>query len=230
METYERVKRMTAMKRVFHWVIVISVVVCVVTGLYIGNPYYMTDFATPAVDKYVMAYNRLWHLICAILLDVVAMASIYLFFFSRFKKAYKKVLPTAENFQEFFAVLFNLLTLNRNKKFSTKQADSYNMVFFLILEILLLLQMATGFQLYVGSLSGESSIGAWWPWLLHTTTDWTNAVFGGIMGVRITHHLLMWVIICWAMSHIYYQVWRTIFWQEGDIAIAFGGDKFVKKS
>jgi len=23
-------------------------------------------------------------------------------------------------------------------------------------------------------------------------------------------------------------VWRTIFWEEGDIAIAFGGDKFVK--
>jgi Ni/Fe-hydrogenase 1 B-type cytochrome subunit len=221
---------MTAAKRIMHWLIVIATIACIATGLYIGNPYYMTDFATPAVYKYVMAYNRLIHLFSAILLDVIAIATIYLFFFSRFKKTYKKVLPTTENVKEFFAVIVNLLTLNRKKEFDSKNADSFNAVYFVILEILLLLQMFTGLQLYVGSLSGDTSLGAWWPWLLHLSTDWTNAVFGQIMGVRIAHHQIMWIIICWVMFHIYYQVWRTIFWQEGDIAIVFGGDKFVRKS
>ena len=50
------------------------------------------------------------------------------------------------------------------------------------------------------------------------------------MGVRIAHHITMWWIVAWVMFHIYYQVWRTIFWQEGDIAIAFGGTKFKKAS
>ena len=64
--------------------------------------------------------------------------------------------------------------------------------------------------------------------VLHLSTDWTLAVFGGNMGVRIAHHVMMWWIIAWAIFHIYYQVWRTIFWREGDIAIVFGGEKFVK--
>jgi Ni/Fe-hydrogenase 1 B-type cytochrome subunit len=97
----------------------------------------------------------------------------------------------------------------------------------------------TGLQLYVhGLASGESSIGAWWPWMLHAVTDWTipfssMAVGAGptpsIMDVRIIHHKVMWVILAWIAFHIYYQVWRTIFWREGDISIAFGGEKFVKQ-
>jgi Ni/Fe-hydrogenase 1 B-type cytochrome subunit len=50
-----------------------------------------------------------------------------------------------------------------------------------------------------------------------------------IMDVRIVHHITMWLIITWVVFHIYYQVWRTIFWQEGDVAIVVGGTKFVKE-
>jgi Ni/Fe-hydrogenase 1 B-type cytochrome subunit len=99
--------------------------------------------------------------------------------------------------------------------------------------------LLTGLQLYVhGLASGESSIGVWWPWILHLFTDWTIPVsawlngssvnIASIMDVRISHHSTMWYIIVWVVFHIYYQVWRTIFWQEGDISIAFGGDKYVK--
>jgi Ni/Fe-hydrogenase 1 B-type cytochrome subunit len=97
----------------------------------------------------------------------------------------------------------------------------------------------TGLQLYVhGLASGESSIGAWWPWMLHAVTDWTipfsSQIVGAgptpsIMDVRIVHHKVMWIILAWVAFHIYYQVWRTIFWREGDISIAFGGEKFVKQ-
>jgi Ni/Fe-hydrogenase 1 B-type cytochrome subunit len=88
----------------------------------------------------------------------------------------------------------------------------------------------TGLQLYVhGLASGESSIGTWWPAMLHLVTDWTLQVFGGNMGVRIAHHISMYLILVWVMCHVYYQIWRTIFWKEGDIAIVIGGSKFVKE-
>jgi Ni/Fe-hydrogenase 1 B-type cytochrome subunit len=38
----------------------------------------------------------------------------------------------------------------------------------------------------------------------------------------------MWLLIVWVVFHIYYQVWRTIFWKEGDISIIVGGSKYVK--
>ncbi len=228
---YEKIKRMTPAMRIIHWVNVVSILAAVITGLYIAHPYYQSFIADPAVDKYVMAWNRWIHFIGAILLDVTSVAVAYLYFFSRFEKPYKKLVPNAQNMTEFKEVLINLLTLNRRKNFDSSHSDSFNVVYFTIMHLMLILMLLTGLQMYVhGLASGESSIGAWWPWMLHMTTDWTLWVFGGNMGVRYVHHLMMWWIVAWVMFHVYYQIWRTIFWQEGDIAIAFGGSKFKKSS
>lgn len=228
---YKKVKRMSAAMRANHWIVAICMVVAVVTGLYIGHPYYQSFIADPAVDKYVMAWNRWAHFIAAIIFDVSSIVVAYLYFFSRFEKAYKKLIPNAQNIKEFLEVLKNLLTLNRVKNFDSAHADSFNAVFFFVFHLMLLWMLLTGLQLYVHGLHhGMSSIGAWWPWMLHLVTDWTVWACGGtFMDVRISHHLTMYYIIAWVIFHIYYQVWRTIFWQEGDIGIVVGGTKFVKE-
>ena len=236
----KEVKRMTTAMRTIHWVNVFSMIAAVITGLYIAHPYYQTFIADGAVDKYVMAWNRWGHFIVAIIFDVTSVIVAYLFFFSRFEKPYKKVLPTGENIKEFGEVFLNLLTLNRRKKFDSTHSDSFNTVYFAIFHLLLAWMLFTGLQMYAhGLASGESSIGAWWPWMLHLVTDWTlpvsswmigsTATGTNIMDVRVVHHITMWLIITWVVFHIYYQVWRTIFWKEGDIAIAFGGSKFAKE-
>jgi len=230
-ENYKRVERMTLFMRLNHWVIAICMVAAVVTGLYIGHPYYQTLIAEPAVDKYVMAWNRWIHFMAAIIFDVSSIVIAYLYFFSRFEKPILKLLPTPKNIVEFFQVFINLITFNRVKKFDSSHSDSFNTVYFFIFHLLLAWMLFTGLQLYVHGLeSGLSSIGKWWPAILHWATDWTVAVTGGTyMDVRISHHLTMYFVIIWVMFHIYYQAWRTIYWQEGDIAIAFGGSKFVKE-
>ncbi len=222
---------MTTFMRINHWVVAICMVAAVATGLYIGHPYYQSFISDPAVDKYVMAWNRWVHFMAAIIFDVSSIVIAYLYFFSRFEKPYKKILPTAQNFMEFLAVLGNLITFNRAKQFDSSHADSFNTVFFLIFHLMLAWMLLTGLQLYVHGLeSGLSSIGSWWPWMLHLFTDWTVSFTGGTyMDVRISHHETMYYIIAWVMFHIYYQVWRTIFWQEGDINIVFGGTKYVKE-
>jgi len=227
----KQVRRMTAAMRIVHWANAISMVVAIVTGLYIGHPYYQTLIADGAVDKYVMAWNRWGHFIVAIIFDVTSIVVAYLYFFSRFEKPYKKLIPNGKNILEFWEVLLNLLTLNRRKQFDSSHSDSFNTVYFTIFHLLLIWMLFTGLQLYVEGLeSGYSSIGSWWPALLHFATDWTIPATGGtIMDVRISHHHTMWWIVAWVVFHIYYQVWRTIFWKEGDIAIVFGGSKFAKE-
>ncbi|MDA3946218.1 MAG: cytochrome b/b6 domain-containing protein [Helicobacteraceae bacterium] len=228
---HKQVKRMTAFMRINHWVVAICMVAAVLTGLYIGHPYYQTLMADGAVDKYVMAWNRWIHFMSAIIFDVSSIVVFYLYFFSRFEKPYKKLIPSLKNIKEFFNVFVNLVTLNRVKKFDSSHADSFNAVFFFIFHLLLVWMLLSGLQMYVhGLASGISAIGAWWPALLHLATDWTVTVTGGsLMDVRIWHHYSMYAIIVWTMFHIYYQVWRTIFWKEGDIAIVIGGSKFVKE-
>jgi Ni/Fe-hydrogenase b-type cytochrome subunit len=228
---YKKIERMTTFMRINHWVIAICMVAAVITGLYIGHPYYQSFIAEPAVDKYVMAWNRWIHFMAAIIFDVSSIVIAYLYFFSRFEKPYKKLLPTPKNIKEFIQVFINLITFNRVKKFDSSHSDSFNTVYFFIFHLLLAWMLLTGLQLYVHGLeSGLSSIGSWWPWILHLATDWTVAATGGTyMDVRISHHITMYIIIAWVMFHIYYQVWRTIFWGEGDIAIVFGGSKYVKE-
>lgn len=229
---YKKIKRMTGFMRFNHWLVAICMVIAVITGLYIGAPYYQTYIADPAVDKYVMAWNRLAHFIAAIIFDVSSIIVAYLYFFSRFEKPYKKLVPSKQNITEFFAVLLNLVTFNRVKKFDSSHGDSFNAVFFFVFHVLLIWMLLTGLQLYVHGLgSGMSSIGSWWPWMLHLLTDWTVWATGGTyMDVRISHHLTMYFILAWVIFHIYYQVWRTIFWKEGDINIVVGGSKYVKEN
>ena len=230
MPNIKEVKRMTGTMRIVHWLNAICMVVAVITGLYIGHPYYQSFIADPAVDKYVMAWNRWGHFIVAIIFDVTAVLIGYLYFFSRFEKPYKKLIPTWKNIKEFCEVFLNLITFNRRKNFDSSHSDSYNIVFFTIFHLLLVFMLLIVLQLYVhGLASGISSIGAWWPAMLHLATDWTLQVFGGNMGVRIAHHTSMYLILVWVMCHIYYQIWRTIFWKEGDIAIVIGGSKFVRE-
>ena len=231
MAKYKKIERMTLFGRLNHWIVAISMVGAVITGLYIGHPYYASFISDPTATKWVMAWNRWWHFILAIIFDVSSIVVAYLYFFSRFEKPYKKLIPNRKNIKEFFEVLFNLITFNRRKKFDSSHSDSFNTLFFTIFHLLLAWMLLTGLQLYVhGLASGESSIGSWWPAMLHLATDWTVTVTGGTyMDVRISHHTTMYLIIAWVMFHIYYQVWRTIFWGEGDIAIVFGGSKFVKE-
>jgi len=229
---YKQVERMNGSMRTIHWVNAISMIIAIVTGLYIAHPYYQSFMAEGAVDKYVMAWNRWGHLIVAIIFDVTSIIVFYLAFATRFLKIkpYKKDIPTESNIKQFFEVVLNLVTLNRRKKFDSSYLDSFNSVYFTIFHLLLAWMLFTGLQLYVHGLgSGLSSIGSWWPWLLHLVTDWTIPVTGGsLMDVRIAHHTTMWLLIVWVVFHIYYQVWRTIYWKEGDISIVFGGSKYVK--
>ncbi len=216
--------------RLNHWVVAICMVAAVITGLYIAHPYYQSFIADDSAQTFVMAWNRWIHFMAAIIFDVSSIVIAYLYFFSRFEKPYKKLIPNAQNVKEFFEVAINLLSLNRVKRFDSSHGDSFNAVFFFIFHLLLVWMLFTGLQLYVhGLASGHSSIGAWWPAVLHLATDWTVWATGGTyMDVRIAHGMTMYFLIAWVMFHIYYQVWRSVFWQEGDINIVFGGSKYKK--
>jgi Ni/Fe-hydrogenase 1 B-type cytochrome subunit len=222
-ERLERVFRRTVMWRVFHWCNALSILACILTGFYIANPWF-------GGHGYLMAWMRAAHFYAAIILDVSVLALAYLYFFSRVDRGVLQIMPTRSNFTSLQEGFLNLVLLNRRKRFDSSKPDSWNAVWFTILHLLVLFQAITGFQLYVESeSSGSSSIGSWWPSLLHTTTDWTLSVFGSAGGVRTVHLITMYFIIGWAFCHIYYEVWRTIVWREGDIVIAFGGYKFARR-
>ena len=220
-----RIFRRTWWWRLFHWANALSILCCTLTGIYIATAFY-----NPHIPDF-MAWMRAFHFYAAIILDVSVLALAYLYFFSRADRGVLQILPTRSNFVSLQEGFLNLVLFNRRKRFDSSRPDSWNAAWFTILHLLVLFQMFTGFQLYVeGEAGGLSSIGSWWPSLLHTSTDWTLSVFGSPGGVRAVHLITMYFIIGWALCHIYYEIWRTIMWREGDIAIVFGGYKFGRRS
>lgn len=219
--TPQRVHRMGVVRRTIHWSNVGSIVAAAITGIYIADPFYASNVG------FVMAWNRTIHLTAAIVLDVSVIAITYLYFFSHEEPTARRELrPNRSNLSRFNEVALNVLMLNHRKRFDSSRPDPFNATMFVLLHLMVIFQLLTGLQLYVARLeSGLSSVGSWWPWSMHVATDWTLWMFGGLGGVRIAHHLMMYPILAWAMLHIYYEVWRTVVWKEGDIAISIGGYK-----
>lgn len=220
-----RVHRMGVTRRIIHWTNALSIVAAALTGIYIADPFYSANF------PFLMAWNRTIHLTAAVVLDVSVIAITYLHFFSREEPTARRELrPNRTNLSRFNEAFLNVAMLNHRKRFDSSRPDPFNATMFVLLHLMVTFQLLTGLQLYVAGLeSGISSVGGWWPWLMHAATDWTQPVFGGLAGVRVAHYLMMYPILAWAMLHIYYEVWRTVVWKEGDIAISIGGYKHADR-
>jgi Ni/Fe-hydrogenase 1 B-type cytochrome subunit len=219
-EQPKRIVRMTATRRLVHWANALSIGVCAITGLYIADPFYSASI------PYLTAWNRALHLYGAVVLDISLLVIMYLYFFSTVERPAEAIIPNRNNFVRFQEAFLNFITFNSRKRFDSSRPDPLNGALFLLLHGMVVIQLFTGLQLYVVGLeSGYSVVGAWWPALIHLTTDWTQTALGGLAGVRIWHHAMLYLIVAWARLHLYYEIWRTIAWKEGDIAIAFGGYK-----
>lgn len=221
---YVRVPRRTATWRWLHWTQFVAIVVCAFTGFYIADPFFSAHI------PYLTAWTIAVHLYGAMVLDVSMFVVAYLYLFSRAERGIDQLRPTRDNLVRLKEAFLNVATVGRRKRFDSSGPDPLNALWFLVLHLLIILQLFTGLQLYVESLTDNmSSVGAWWPALCHFFTDWTLPALGGNVGVRMVHYATLWVILGRAVLHVYYEWWRSIVWREGDIGIMFGGYKFVTR-
>jgi Ni/Fe-hydrogenase 1 B-type cytochrome subunit len=217
---YVRVPRRSATWRWIHWIDAASILVLIVTGLFIANPFFVANI------RYLMGWDIAIHLYAAMVLDVSIIVIAYLYLFSRDERGIDQLVPTRENLIRLKEAFLNVILLNRRKRFDSSQPDPLNALWYVVLHVLVVLQLLTGLQLYVSALS-NSSVGAWWPDLCHFMTDWTVPWLGSLVAVRMFHYAVMWFVLAWIVLHIYYEWWRTVMWNEGDITIMFGGYKYV---
>lgn len=235
------IHRMTIIKRIIHWGLFLAVINNIITGFYIAYPFLMFGKTPSQADSlstgllnsgetyqaFIMTWVRDFHFIGAVVMDVSFFAWLYLAFFSLKEPLYKSFVPFGEKIHEALKMASHYWTL-KNKPETGRYQDPFNAIIFTFFHLLILLQMFTGFQMYVSSFTGASAIGGWWPMAMHMSTDWTLVAFGGLTGVTLVHLFVMWLIIIFIMYHIYTEVWRSIVWKEGDVLIPFGGYKYTR--
>jgi len=202
--------------RITHWVNAVSIVVLAVTGIYIGAPF----VTVPATSQYVMGWMRAIHFACAYAFALSLLARlVWGFLGNHHARWWPSFLPWAtKEGRKQIAGTFSYYTFLRKAPpyvvgHNALAAMAYSAVF-----VLFAIQVMTGFALY-----GQSAPGGFWSGIsAPLLTAFSN------QGLRLTHHVVMWLLIGFAIHHIYSAWLMDVKEKNGTLSSIFGGYKFVE--
>ena len=182
--------------RVTHWLIFFSILILSATGYYIGHPF--ISVPGPATNgHFVMGTARAIHLYTAIVFSLAVLVRIYwMFAGNRYARLTQFIPLTRERLRSFWRYVFVLLLHPARSRpypgHDALAAATYGLIF-----LIYLLLIATGLALYTVYAPVNSPF-QFFRFLI--------PVFGGLPVARLIHDICMWVVLIFAVIHIY-SVW-----------------------
>jgi Ni/Fe-hydrogenase 1 B-type cytochrome subunit len=204
--------------RVTHWLIALSIVVLAVTGIYIGRPFIAVS--GPAGERFVMGTMRTIHFYAAIVFSLSVFARIVWMFLGNRYASWRSFLPVERRrWKGLWPTLeFYLFLLRKPPGFvghNPVAGLSYTAVF-----ALYLVEIATGFGLYAMSAAAGSPLRPF---------GFLLALFGGAQMARWIHHIVMWLLLGFAVHHVYSATLMSQIEQNATMESIFSGFKFVRR-
>jgi Ni/Fe-hydrogenase 1 B-type cytochrome subunit len=200
--------------RIVHWVNFLSILILSATGIYIGSP------KTLALDpsQYVMGWVRFVHFVAAYAFTISIVSRIYWAFAGNEYANWRTYVPYLykegrKNMKETF--LF--YTFFTSKAPHCVGHNAMAGTAYLWIFLLYIIMIFTGFGLY--SEHAPQS-------LMHTLFGWQFSLFTN-QGMRLTHHCVMWLLIAFAIHHVYSAWLMDVKEKNGVISSIFGGYKSV---
>jgi Ni/Fe-hydrogenase b-type cytochrome subunit len=206
--------------RAMHWLAVVCIVVLVVTGFYIGRPYFITSGEASA--HYLMGWVRFLHFAAAGVLVATAIIRLYWLFAGNEFERWRALFPVRSS---------DWANMWRQVKFylmiRPEQAPQYlghnplQQFSYTGLYGIALLQAVTGFAMY-----GQSRPEGFW----YTLFGWVVPLLGGIQIVHFVHHILTWVFLIFIPIHIYLALRSDMLERTGTISSIVSGGRFVRSN
>jgi Ni/Fe-hydrogenase 1 B-type cytochrome subunit len=207
--------------RIWHWVVVLSMIALAVTGYLIGNP-------PPAIggepyDTYFFAYIRMIHFIAAWVFVVAFAVRIYWAFVGNHHARSIFLPPVFSG-----AWWRGLFSQGRYYLFLKRESDLWighnplaQLAMFAMFTLGAIFMIVTGLALYSEQ----------WGWgLLPMNLFWrVFALFGGPQMVRTLHHLCMWYLLLFAFIHMYMVFREDIMSGESVIGTMISGIRMWKR-
>ena len=202
--------------RLWHWVNAIAIVVLCLTGYFIGSP-------PPAVhgeasDSFLFGWIRYLHFSAAYILIVGILLRIYWAFVGN-HHARQIFLPRVWK-GTFWKELGHEIKWYAMIAKEPMKYVGHNPLATLVMHIMfvwgIVFMIFTGLALY-GEGAGMGS------WQYNLFSSWLIPLFGQSQDVHSWHHLGMWVIICFAIIHIYAAVREDIMSRQSIISSMFSG-------
>jgi Ni/Fe-hydrogenase 1 B-type cytochrome subunit len=201
--------------RLTHWVLFFSILILSATGYYIGHPFMSSP--GPATDHFVMGTMRAIHLYTAIVFGLAVFVRVYWFFVgNKYARLAEFIPSTRERLSDFWdSFLFFCFIKRVPEPYYGHDALAGGAYAFLF--ALYLILIGTGLALYTVVAVPSSPFQVF---------GFLVPLFGDLQIARLIHHICMWLVLIFAVVHIYSVfLWSMIF-KVGEIDSIFSGYKF----
>lgn len=203
--------------RAMHWIAAICIVALVVSGFYIGRPYFMTS--GEASSHYLMGWMRFIHFTAAGALVMAGIVRLYwMVAGNQFERAAALFPLTMRNLRNTMKTSVAYLTFRPDKQpnfvgHNPLQQFSYTGVY-----VLAAIMVVTGFTLY-----GQSNPGG----VIFRVFAWVPPLLGGLQIVRLLHHTLTWGFIIFVVMHIYFAIRSDYVERAGVVSSIITGGRYI---
>ncbi|ADC89739.1 Ni/Fe-hydrogenase, b-type cytochrome subunit [Thermocrinis albus DSM 14484] len=207
--------------RVWHWVNALAITLLFLTGLYIGNPFFVGSQGLEATYAYgqrlTMDLLRMVHFAAGYVLLV---GLLFRFFIAFFRKGDRLFLPKLRG--DFWKGIWDMLLyyLFIKPQHPLYVRNPLARVVYLLVYLLLIFMVLTGFAMY-----GMSNPGGFWSKI----TGWVIPMLGGEFMTHMWHHWFAWIVIFFVILHVYMVIREDALKKSGEISSMFSGVKFLKK-
>ena len=203
--------------RAMHWIAAICIVTLIVTGFYIGRPYFATSGEASA--HFLMGKVRFVHFTAAAVLVMTAIVRAYwLVAGNQFERLPALFPVTPRNLRNLVKTAIGYLTLQSERLPSFVGHNPLQQWTYTLLYAMTLVAVATGFTLY-----GQSNPDG----LIFRTFAWLPPLLGGLQGVRFVHHVLTWGFIIFVVLHVYSSVRADYLERAGLVSSMITGGRYV---
>lgn len=202
--------------RLTHWVNVAAIVVLSFTGYYIGRPYAGTS--GEAYGQTLMSTFRAVHMVAAFAFIASLLLRLYWAFVGNEYARFSGLFPflNGEGRRRMVEAFRYYVFLRRRPPYVLGHNPLAGTTYMIIIG-LYLVQVVTGFALY-----SQARPGSVWE----TLFNWLLLTFGG-QTLRLAHRLIMYLLIAFAIHHVYSCYLMDAEEGNGLIASIFTGFKFV---
>ncbi len=205
--------------RAMHWLAALSVVMLVVTGLYIGKPYFVTSGDTGA--HFLMGWMRAVHFGAAAVLVATAIVRVYwLFAGNKFERLTALFPVRGKDWVNMVKQVKFYLMIHPERAPHYLGHNPLQQLSYTGLYLVAALSVITGFAMY-----GQSEPGGFF----YVAFNWVNTLMGGQQIVRFTHHVQTWVFLMFIPIHVYLALRADAVERTGTISSIISGGRFVPR-
>ena len=200
--------------RIFHWIMVISILILFGTGLLITKPMFVAS-PEPYLTTTTVDLVRDIHFVTAFIFCASLILRIYGFIINKGDRLFPRVWEGHFYEETVDVALHYMLLKSQHASFLRNPLArmSYAAVY-----VLVAIEILTGFAMYF--MTAPFATGG-------TLFGWVNTILGSEMMTHYVHHYVAWFIILFAIGHLYMVVRAEFMEGESEVSSMFSGKKIL---